>query len=64
MPSGRLGPTPDATDAMLYYTVQDDDTVAKIARLFVIEEADLRWANHIPEGSEFASGDKIRIPVQ
>ena len=64
MPPGRPDPTPDETDAMLYYTVQDDDTVAKIASLFVIEEADLRWANHIHERSEFASGDKIRIPVQ
>jgi len=64
MPSGRPDPTPDETDAMLYYTVQDDDTVAKIARLFVVSETDLRWANHIPEGGEFAPGDKIRIPVQ
>ena len=64
MSSGRPDPTPDETDAMLYYTVQDDDTVAKIARLFVVSETDLRWANHIPEGGEFASGDKIRIPVQ
>ena len=48
---------------MLQYTVQDDDTVAKIARLFVIAEEDLRWANRIPEGGEFASGDKIWIPV-
>ena len=64
MPSGRPDPTPDETDAMLYYTVQDDDTVAKIARLFVTSEDELRWANHIPEGGEFASGDKIRIPVQ
>ena len=63
MPSGRPGPTSDETDAMLYYTVQDDDTVYSIARLFVVAEDDLRWANHIPEGGEFASGDKIRIPV-
>ena len=64
MSSGRPEPTADERENMLQYTVQDDDTVAKIDRLFVIEEADLRWANHIPEGSEFASGDKIRIPVQ
>ena len=64
MPSGRPDPTPDETDAMLYYTVQDNDTVASIARLFVTSEEELRWANHIPEGGEFAPGDKIRIPVQ
>ena len=58
------GPTPDELESMLHYTVQDDDTVASIARLFVIEEDDLRWANRIPEGGEFAPGDKIRIPVQ
>ena len=64
MPSGRPDPTPDETDAMLYYTVQDDDTVASIARLFEIEEADLRWANHIPEGGEVNAGEKIRVPAQ
>ena len=63
MPPGRPDPTPDETDAMLYYTVQDDDTVYSIARLFVIEEADLRWANHIPEGGEFTHGESIWIPV-
>ena len=64
MPPARPEPTADERENMLQYTVQDDDTVYSIARLFVIEEADLRWANHISEGGEFASGDKIRIPVQ
>ena len=64
MPSGRPDPTPDETDAMLYYTVQDDDTVAGIARLFVVSEEDLRWANHIPEGGEVNAGEKIRVPAQ
>ena len=64
MPSGRPEPTADDRENMLQYTVQDDDTVAKIARLFVTSEEELRWANHIPEGGEFAPGDKIRIPVQ
>lgn len=48
---------------MLQYTVQDGDTVYGIARLFVISEEDLRWANRIPEGGEFAPGDSIWIPV-
>ena len=62
--SNRPTPTPDELEGMLQYTVQDDDTAAKIARLFVTSEEELRWANHIPEGGEFAPGDKIRIPVQ
>ena len=64
MSSGRPEPTAVERENMLQYTVQDDDTVAKIARLFVTSEEELRWANHIPEGGEFAPGDKIRIPVQ
>ena len=57
------GPTPDELESMLHYTVQDDDTVAKIARLFVTSEEELRWANHIHEGDEFAPGDKILVPA-
>ena len=63
MPSGRPKPTADERENMLQYTVQDDDTVYSIARLFVISEEDLRWANNIPEGGEFAPGDSIWIPV-
>ena len=63
MSSGRPEPTADERENMLQYTVQDDDTAAKIARLFVISEEDLRWANHISEGSEFNPGDSIWIPV-
>ena len=63
MPPARPGPSADEREDMLQYTVQDDDTVAKIARLFVIAEEDLRWANNISEGGEFAPGDSIWIPV-
>ena len=63
MSSGRSEPTDDERENMLQYTVQDDDTVAKIARLFVTSEEELRWANHIPEGGEFAPGDKIWVPA-
>ena len=63
MSSGRPEPTADEQENMLRYTVQDDDTVAKIARLFVTSEEELRWANRIPEGGEFAPGDSIWIPV-
>ena len=59
----RPAPTPDERENMLQYTVQDDDTVAKIARLFVTSEEELRWANHIHEGGEFAPGDKILVPA-
>ncbi len=62
-PPARPEPTAAERENMLYYTVQDDDTVYSIARLFVIEEADLRWANHIPEGGEFTSGDTIWVPA-
>ena len=61
--SNRLTPTPDELEGMLYYTVQDDDTVFSIARLFVVSEEDLRWANHLPEGGEVVAGDKIRVPT-
>ena len=57
------GPAPDELEGMLYYTVQDDDTVFSIARLFVVSEEDLRWANHLPEGGEVVAGDKIRVPT-
>ena len=61
--SDRPEPTADERESMLQYTVQDDDTVYSIARLFVISEEDLRWANNISEGGEFAPGDSIWIPV-
>ena len=63
MPSGQPRLTDDERESMLQYTVQDDDTVAKIAHLFVISEEDLRSANRISEGGEFAPGDSIWIPV-
>ena len=63
IPPGRPEPTADERESMLQYTVQDDDTVYSIARLFVIAEEEMRWANNVSEGGEFASGDKIWIPV-
>ena len=61
--SDRPEPTADERENMLQYTVQDGDTVESIARLFVIAEEEMRWANNVSEGGEFASGDKIWIPV-
>ena len=61
--SNRPAPTPDELEGMLYYTVQDDDTVFSIARLFVVSEQDLRWANHLPEDGEVVAGDRIRVPA-
>ena len=63
MPPGRPEPTAVERESMLRYTVQDDDTVYSIARLFVVSEEDLRWANQISEGGEFTPGDSIWIPV-
>ncbi len=63
MSSGRPDPSADEREHMLQYTVQDDDTVAKIARLFVTSEDELRWANNISEGGEFNPGDKIWVPA-
>ena len=59
----RPAPTPDQLESMLHYTVQDDDTVASIARLFVVPEEEIRWANRIIEGGEVIAGDKIRVPA-
>ena len=61
--SNRPAPTPDELEGMLYYTVQNDDTVFSIARLFVVSEEDLRWANRMPEGGEVIAGDRIRVPA-
>ena len=61
--SNRPVPTPDELEGMLQYTVQDDDTVASIARLFVVPEEEIRWANQLPEGGEFDPGDKILVPA-
>ena len=63
MPSGRPEPTADDQENMLQYTVQDGDTVESIARLFVVSEQDLRWANHLPEDGEVVAGDRIRVPA-
>ena len=62
LPAGRPEPTADERETMLQYTVQDDDTVAKIAHLFVVSEETLKWANRIPEDRDFTPGDKILIP--
>ena len=62
-PSGRPEPTADERESMLQYTVQDDDTVYGIARLFVISEEDLRWANQMPDGGDLSVGELIWIPA-
>ena len=61
--SGRPAPTADERESMLHYTVQEGDTVFSIARLFVVPEEKIRWANQLPEGGEFSPGDKIRVPA-
>ena len=61
-PPVRPDPTPAEYNDMPRYTVQEDDTAAGIARLFAISEEDLRWANHIPDRSDLAVGEKIWIP--
>ena len=63
LPPGRPEPTAVERESMLQYTVQDGDTVAGIARLFVMSEEELRWANNISEGGELTHGDSIWIPV-
>ena len=59
----RPAPTPDQLESMLNYTVQECDTVFSIARLFVVPEEEIRWANRMPEGGEVVAGDKIRVPA-
>ena len=59
----RPAPTPDERESMLRYMVQDGDTVFSIARLFVVPEEKIRWANRISEDGEFAPGDKILVPA-
>ena len=64
LPLARPDPTPAEYDAMLRYTVQEGDTATSIARLFAISEEDLRWANHVSDGSDLAVGVMIWIPAQ
>lgn len=64
LPPARPDPTPAEYDAMLRYTVQEGDTATSIARLFAISEEELRWANHVPDGSDLAVGVMIWIPAQ
>ena len=63
MPLVRPDPTPAEHDAMLQYSVQDGDTVAGIARLFVVPEAKIRLANQIPDGGDLSVGELIWIPA-
>ena len=63
MPPARQDPTPAEHEAMLRYTVQEGDTVAGIARLFVIAEEEIRWANQMPDGGDLSVGELIWIPV-
>ena len=51
-----------ATDDLLDYTVQDNDTVASIARLFAVEPEALRAANGWAAGKELEPGMRIKIP--
>ena len=63
MPLVRPEPTPAENEAMLQYTVQEGDTVAGIARVFVVSEEDLRWANRVPNGGDLTPGRAISIPA-
>ena len=63
MPPARLDPTPAEYDAMLEYVVQEGDTAAGIARLFVVSEDELRRVNQISDGGDFAHGVRIWIPT-
>lgn len=51
-----------ASDDLLDYTVQENDTVATIAHLFVIREEDLRSVNGWAAGEELEPGMRIKIP--
>ena len=64
LPPGRPEPTPAEIDDMLQYTVQEGDTAAGIARLFVVSEDALRRANQIPDDDDLTPGRMIWIPAQ
>ena len=61
--STRPAPTPDELEGMLHYTAQDDDTVFSIARLFIVPEEKIRWANQVSEDGELVPGDMILVPA-
>jgi hypothetical protein len=65
-PDVQASPAPAATTPPMkyYYRVKEGDTVASLARLFVIAEEDLRRANRIPDGGELVVGKNLRIPTE
>lgn len=61
VPPVDLDPMP-ASDDLLDYTVQENDTVASIGRLFEVRAEDLRAVNGLAADEEFQSGTRIKIP--
>ena len=60
-PAESSAPLPDP-DTMLCYTVQDGDTAAGIARLFVVSLDEFRRVNGIAPGDDVIPGTKVWIP--
>jgi hypothetical protein len=63
-PAGAEGLAFPSNDIPLRYTVQENDTAEGISRLFVVSEADLRRANHLPANGKVKPGMQIWIPPQ
>ena len=61
---GAGGKTAREEDDMLRYRMQEGDTIAGIARLFAVQESEVRRANGLVEGEEVAQGAVILIPPE
>ena len=59
----NAAPIPDfPQDQLIEYTVQVDDSVDSIARLFVVSADDIRAVNNLSADAQLRSGQVIRIP--
>jgi LysM repeat protein len=55
-------PAPATDEQMLPYTVQAGDTLDEIAKLFIVNKADLLRINNLTDESSIKPGQKLRIP--
>ena len=69
--SGTPAPAPDMgapdtiydTPTLLYYTVQDGETVDSVAKTFLVKKDDILKANGATDAGQIRPGMRIKIPV-
>ena len=53
---------PATNDGSFVYTVQRGETLAEIARAFIVDVDEIRKLNNIPAGGDVKVNDQIKIP--